>query len=1420
MQNISEIELNIDAKEFKKKLKIEDGKDGKDYVLTSKDKKEIASCIKVPVVEKVIEKTETIIEKPIYTNELNEDTLNEVKNIVDTKFSDINWEDIKDRPDILQLILNHISAKTYSLDDLDNVNLLGLTKDSDGKWILKDSTPQVNSDWNATSGVAEILNKPNIDDYAKLAVSITHNAFQALYVSSTLIPNQWYLITDYTTYRPIVGDLNTYHRGAVEPIYVLALDVNKVSATAYSKLYPNEILTYVDRQPITSKTFNPNATLNAGVPSGNFNLSVIDEYKIDLSDAPYPVQDGYNQSFYVSDGQSGIYFNSGNKGIDWDYDEDGNFNLITTNYPIYIYRNVEWNTNDGSIGDVAVTIEDLDRLSIDGSFDDYYWTDGFSGGQLYDAVNGWALYFDELNRGYIWDVDPLTGDIVFSNLGREMSTYLYYEDGENYGDYELLITASNEFKPDWGYPTLSPGSFYNGYTGFGITWSDETYEYFDAYNFGVTWTVVSDVVVLINNTHDLTTDLYYLEGYVYANSDSEMIDITTSEDAYIFIGLAEPSTYSPDFTTDQFIVNYSYTERVNGYIAARYNQIKDFYYDIDYRGRLIKRYALQNVGEWTSGNTYTYNQVVIKNGYYYLCFATSTTADVTNNSVWRLIGLAGNYYGSYNFTGYTGIYIPYNSNSFSYIPPFDVEAFDNTSGKFNSSVRKGSGIGLNSDLDFVILNFNNACIFDSYVYVIGSVLSQTFIRSSNIFLANSSVRDVNFTKANYINGSIISSISNSNINQISGVMSDISNCNFNAASGIIAQRITSSTFVDVTTALFAQGCTGSTINVAYNLYCEQVFGGNNILNSANTSLSQVKLLNLSPYLGVFEGNTILSTFQNVAIKSRFCRNNKFYNVISNLDLVISSFESNTISGSFIQTQLENDQTTINNNSFSGNSNLLSGNQQITLSVNNFVGTASITVGSCIFSYSGVTVPPVPGDKVTYTYKNLNINGVQQVENACVVKAVYHNSVDGTGQIVLATKRRPIDSGSLVRYSGGSFDTTINYSSVVPAISTGFDTISTPLPAIGDVYSYGGQLYYYAGKDDKHQFVGPNYVTGTLTRVTGSGASSLVTTNNQLKSSAINTSFFPSNFTAHVGTFGSGRILNSIFGTIISNDPSFQSCFAQNFNQEFELPLIVTGPYTHQLNRKSLTTTYTTSLQDDCLDCNGTFTVNLLSSATLDGKTFQFKNTGTGNITIDPFSTQTIEGEATLTLYPGEAVIIQSDNVNWNIITDGGGVPYTGAVKDVDLGNNDLIASYVYELGTYGRIYRRLFSVSTVTITTATVTKIEEFDSDGEASNVEVSNKDDNITIQKDGKYQISFTAAFKSDVDGIDFNYSLFVNGTEVELGNTITTDTKGWRTASFDGIIRLEAEDVIDVRIIQSSGGDIDLSMQNLDLNVSYLGE
>ena len=82
------IQVDIEAKELRKKLNI---KDGKDYVLTETDKQDIASMVDVPVVEKVIEKTEIIKEVP------NQETAVETRDKLETLVDDerLDWTAIK-----------------------------------------------------------------------------------------------------------------------------------------------------------------------------------------------------------------------------------------------------------------------------------------------------------------------------------------------------------------------------------------------------------------------------------------------------------------------------------------------------------------------------------------------------------------------------------------------------------------------------------------------------------------------------------------------------------------------------------------------------------------------------------------------------------------------------------------------------------------------------------------------------------------------------------------------------------------------------------------------------------------------------------------------------------------------------------------------------------------------------------------------------------------------------------------------------------------------------------------------------------------------------------------------------------------------------------------------------------------------------
>lgn len=78
--------------------------DGKDYILTNKDKKEIAKTIDVPIIEKVIEKTETIVEKPIIKEVAMHDTPDEVVGKINSALKKIDPKAIRGLQEIYNTV--------------------------------------------------------------------------------------------------------------------------------------------------------------------------------------------------------------------------------------------------------------------------------------------------------------------------------------------------------------------------------------------------------------------------------------------------------------------------------------------------------------------------------------------------------------------------------------------------------------------------------------------------------------------------------------------------------------------------------------------------------------------------------------------------------------------------------------------------------------------------------------------------------------------------------------------------------------------------------------------------------------------------------------------------------------------------------------------------------------------------------------------------------------------------------------------------------------------------------------------------------------------------------------------------------------------------------------------------------------------
>ena len=78
-----------------------------------------------------------------------------------------------------------------------------------------------------------------------------------------------------------------------------------------------------------------------------------------------------------------------------------------------------------------------------------------------------------------------------------------------------------------------------------------------------------------------------------------------------------------------------------------------------------------------------------------------------------------------------------------------------------------------------------------------------------------------------------------------------------------------------------------------------------------------------------------------------------------------------------------------------------------------------------------------------------------------------------------------------------------------------------------------------------------------------------------------------------------------------------------------------------------TTTYNALASDYVIHCtSGTFTVNLPTAVGVQGKVYIVKNSGSGLITIDPNSTETIDGALTYKIGGNESLKLMSTGANW------------------------------------------------------------------------------------------------------------------------------------------------------------------------------
>jgi len=78
--------------------------------------------------------------------------------------------------------------------------------------------------------------------------------------------------------------------------------------------------------------------------------------------------------------------------------------------------------------------------------------------------------------------------------------------------------------------------------------------------------------------------------------------------------------------------------------------------------------------------------------------------------------------------------------------------------------------------------------------------------------------------------------------------------------------------------------------------------------------------------------------------------------------------------------------------------------------------------------------------------------------------------------------------------------------------------------------------------------------------------------------------------------------------------------------------------------------YTLTDTDYQINCTAnSFTISLPTAVSIEGKIYSIKNTGSGTITVDAYSAETIDGEITQELNQWDNLLILSDGTNWIII---------------------------------------------------------------------------------------------------------------------------------------------------------------------------
>lgn len=176
---------------------------------------------------------------------------------------------------------------------------------------------------------------------------------------------------------------------------------------------------------------------------------------------------------------------------------------------------------------------------------------------------------------------------------------------------------------------------------------------------------------------------------------------------------------------------------------------------------------------------------------------------------------------------------------------------------------------------------------------------------------------------------------------------------------------------------------------------------------------------------------------------------------------------------------------------------------------------------------------------------------------------------------------------------------------------------------------------------------------------------------------------------------------------------------------------------------------------------------------------------------------------------------------WNATTDSTGLTTFDAVSSGS-GAEFLFSDRIRYTGTYAEIYVADNASAQSIPTGATYTKVTAFATNGQSSNATADQANDKITLTKAGKYLVNGMIDVQAATANTRLDLAVFAGGT---IQNNIKSYVE-FPNANVDqeivvsGIISVSANTDIDLRVKHDDAGSVNITVENANLTITYLGE